>query len=206
MGRKLVRHHAVDAYRRAKPRLYEHRRIVEKVVGRYNIETRIREPKPSGDEFTHHPLSRTNEGNTLRVRRNDALLRGKWRVCGDEKSPTMRVRERQVVETLVASRPHEQGEIVDTLAQMHEDVFAVARRNGEPKSWIVAGELRGGACDEAERRCLTCTYRHRPLEFFTSIRLHLRLDALGKIDEIVRAPFQDKSFLGQFDAARPPLE
>ena len=50
------------------------------------------------------------------------------------------------------------------------------------------------------------TYRHRPLEFVAAVRLHLRLDALGKIDEIVRAPFQDKSFLGQFDAARPPLE
>ena len=38
----------------------------------------------------------------------------------------MRVREGQVVEALVASRPHEQGEIVDALAQMQENVLAVA--------------------------------------------------------------------------------
>ena len=118
----------------------------------------------------------------------------------------MRVREGQVVEALVASRPHEQGEIVDALAQMHEDVLSVSGRNGEPKARIVAGELRGGSCDEAESRRLACPYQHRPLEFFTPVRLHLRLDALGKIDEIVRAPFQDKSFLGQFNTARPTLE
>ena len=39
-------------------------------------------------------------------------------VCGYEKPPMMRVREGQVVEALVASRPHEQGEIVNALAQM----------------------------------------------------------------------------------------
>ena len=118
----------------------------------------------------------------------------------------MHVRERQVVETLVASRSHEQGEIVNALAQMHEDILAVAGRDGEPQARIVAGELRGGACDEAERRRLAGTYRHRPLEFVAAVRLHLRLYALGKIDKIVRAPFQDKSFLGQFNTARSPLE
>ena len=55
------------------------------VVATYNlfynaamfVEAGIRGSKPSGDEFAHHRLARTDEGDPLCVRRDDALLRGK---------------------------------------------------------------------------------------------------------------------------------
>ena len=124
---EFLRDHPVDADRRAETRLDENGRVVDEVVVGDHIQFPERAAKPSGEKLFHHGLARTDERNPSHVLWRDALLRGERRILSDGKSPVVRIGESQVVEAVVASGADQHAKVEGPLAQMGDDVLAVAR-------------------------------------------------------------------------------
>ena len=149
---ELLRNHAVDADRRAKPRVDKGRRIVDEVVCRHDLKLPERAAKPAGEKLLHHPLARADERNPSRVLRRDALLRGKRRIRSDGKAPMVRVGQRQVVESVITSGPDEHTEVEGTVPEAGDDVVTVPGGYGKAQFRVRAVKFLRRACHEAERR------------------------------------------------------
>ena len=89
---------------------------------------------------------------------------------------------------------------------MGDDILAVARRDGETKFRVLAVKFVRRAGHEAECRGLARANGYRARKLIGISGFDLRLDALGKVNKIVRALPEGDALLGQRNSTRVALK